>query len=414
MSILGCAYAETYTELIIARIFNGLFPVGFALGATTVVDLFYYHQRGRAIGFFTVTVVNGSHLAPIVGGLIGQFCGWRWIFQFSAIADATMLLVAFFCLPETMYIRSTEGNGSPLTMASSGKQEASSTYIPSTHLRSQPTSTANASRIPSSKLARYRHAMRFYSFNPNASLHPSSFIIPTFKLIMSPSAIFPALYYASMYGFASILPAVTVAAIFTEWYHWNTLTIGLSFGAALTIGGILGEICAGWVCDHVVHKAQLKHKLNLEQKPLDLRESTTSFAESQQKIPPEIRLIPIWPGVILTPIGLLLYGFTLHYHTHFIFPLLGMGLSCLGLQIITTTTYTYAIDCHRDQSGEVAQLFNFIRQCFGMTFAFYVVNMGRKIGFQFTFLFFVCCGILAFLPVLWLILRRGREIKREL
>lgn len=54
--------------------------------------------------------------------------------------------------------------------------------------------------------------------------------------------IFPALYYGSWYGFASILPAVTVAHIFTEYFDWSTLVISLTYGAALTIGGCLGEI----------------------------------------------------------------------------------------------------------------------------------------------------------------------------
>jgi len=52
-----------------------------------------------------------------------------------------------------------------------------------------------------------------------------------------PSVLFPALYYAASYGFASILPAVTVASIFSEVFHWDTLEIGLAYGGALSIGG---------------------------------------------------------------------------------------------------------------------------------------------------------------------------------
>ena len=57
-----------------------------------------------------------------------------------------------------------------------------------------------------------------------------------------PSVLFPAIYYAAQYGFASILPAVTVASIFTEFFHWDTLQIGLGYGVALTIGSCLGEV----------------------------------------------------------------------------------------------------------------------------------------------------------------------------
>jgi len=73
-----------------------------ALGAVTVADLFFFHQRGRAMGCFTVMMTNGSHLAPIIGGLIGQFLGWRWIFNFAAILNAVMLVTIFFGMPETL------------------------------------------------------------------------------------------------------------------------------------------------------------------------------------------------------------------------------------------------------------------------------------------------------------------------
>ena len=54
VSILGSAYAKTFNQLIAARVFNGLFPAAFALGPAVVVDMFFVHQRGRAMGVFTV------------------------------------------------------------------------------------------------------------------------------------------------------------------------------------------------------------------------------------------------------------------------------------------------------------------------------------------------------------------------
>lgn len=150
-SALGSGYAKNSGQLIAARIFNGLFPAAMALGAATVVGMFFFHQRGRAMGVFTVMMTNGSHLAPIIGGLLGEYCSWRWTFKLAAI-------------------------------------------------------------LPSPKMAKY------------------------------PSVIFPALYYASQYDFASVLPAVTVAHIFTAYFGWSTLVIGLAYGASLTIGGCLGEV----------------------------------------------------------------------------------------------------------------------------------------------------------------------------
>lgn len=70
-----------------------------------------------------------------------------------------------------------------------------------------------------------------------------------------PSVIFPCLYYAAQYGFASILPAVTVAHIFSARFHWDTLQIGLGYGASLTIGGCLGEVSSTFRSNNLMLKS---------------------------------------------------------------------------------------------------------------------------------------------------------------
>lgn len=285
VSSIGCAYTKNFGQLIVARVFNGFLTAAFALGAATVVDLFFYHQRGRAMGLYTVMMTNGSHLAPIIGGLVGQYLGWRWTFKFAAILDGVMFVVTFFCLPETLYVREISNNQLnervPLT---------TKTYLERLKVWGKP--------------------------SPKLHLKAKHFILPPLRMARYPSALFPALYYAAQYGFASILPAVTVAHIFTEFFGWSTLVIGLAYGGALTIGGSLGELAGGLVVDAIVKQ---KRKM-LGHDP-----------------EPEARLQAIWTGEVLVPTGLLIYGFTLQYHAHWFAPLFGMGVACFGIQIITTT-----------------------------------------------------------------------------
>lgn len=130
--------------------------------------------------------------------------------------------------------------------------------------------------------------------------------------------------------------------------------------------------------------------------------------------PPEIRLKAIWTGALLVPSGLIIYGFTLQYHVFWFVPLFGMGLACFGLQVLTTTCYTYSIDSYRAHGSETAQLINFIRQEFGMTFAFYVVDLCQRIGYQWAFFMFAILGSgLGFLPILVLMFKGG-EIRDRL
>jgi hypothetical protein len=123
-----------------------------------------------------------------------------------------MLIVIFFCLPETLYVRNTS------LVASE---------------------TTNAPHLPKKT---YINRLKILVPQPELKLRKEQFVLPSLKMAKYPSVIFPAIYYGAQYGFASILPAVTVAHIFTEFFHWNTLTIGLAYGASLTIGGFLGEV----------------------------------------------------------------------------------------------------------------------------------------------------------------------------
>jgi hypothetical protein len=124
-----------------------------------------------------------------------------------------MLLIIFFCFPETRYVRSR----APL---------------------------ADRDTVPPPRLEKKTFLSRLRPYVPQKGLklRKGQFVLPSLKMAKYPSVIFPAIYYGAQYGFASILPAVTVAHIFTEFFHWDTLTIGLAYGASLTIGGFLGEV----------------------------------------------------------------------------------------------------------------------------------------------------------------------------
>jgi len=88
VSAVGSAFAKTYGTLIVARAINGFgLSAAIALGAGTVTDLFFVHQRGKAMGVFTLMLTNGAHLAPIVGEYVARDLEWRWCIWIGAILD---------------------------------------------------------------------------------------------------------------------------------------------------------------------------------------------------------------------------------------------------------------------------------------------------------------------------------------
>ena len=99
--------------------------------------------------------------------------------------------------------------------------------------------------------------------NPDTPLSWNKSILPTVRVALKPHVVSPALYHGNQYGFASNLPAVTVASIFNKEFKWDSLQIGLGYGGALTIGGSLGELAAGLVLNALV-KAKLRENVDFE------------------------------------------------------------------------------------------------------------------------------------------------------
>lgn len=71
----------SWSGIIVTRVFNGIgagSPV--AIGAATICDMYYLHERGFYMGIYTFFLTNGPHLASLLGGFIAQNLGWRYCY----------------------------------------------------------------------------------------------------------------------------------------------------------------------------------------------------------------------------------------------------------------------------------------------------------------------------------------------
>lgn len=182
-----------------------------ALGPATVTDLFFYHQRGRALGFFTVMLTSGSHIAALFGGPVAKFLGWRWIFWITGAMNFCTLAVLVVALPETMY------------------------YKPRTYLDT-------SIEAPKLTMAKYRQLLRPWTTFPGVRVKSKHIIIPAFRMARYPSVLFPSLYYATQYCFSAILPAVTYSIVFETRFGWDAFQSGMAYGGTVTLASIAGEV----------------------------------------------------------------------------------------------------------------------------------------------------------------------------
>ncbi|KAI9702668.1 MAG: hypothetical protein M1820_006052 [Bogoriella megaspora] len=107
--LAGAAWNATgtsYGSLLGSRILYGLGAGAFeALALATSGDLYFVHERGRCVAFFSFVALGCTQLSPVLGGYLTDTYGWRsqfWILL--AFWIALMILIAFGC-PETSFSR---------------------------------------------------------------------------------------------------------------------------------------------------------------------------------------------------------------------------------------------------------------------------------------------------------------------
>jgi len=78
---LWCALSPTYISLQLARIIQGmvLAPIE-CLPSASISEIFFLHERAFKIGVYTLLLLGGKNLVPLVSAVIIQRFGWRWVF----------------------------------------------------------------------------------------------------------------------------------------------------------------------------------------------------------------------------------------------------------------------------------------------------------------------------------------------
>jgi Na+/melibiose symporter-like transporter len=81
VSSIWCAVSSNYASLVIARIFMGfgVSPVE-CLPSATIAEIFYLHERAYRLGIYTLLLLSGKNLIPLVSAAIIQGLDWQWVF----------------------------------------------------------------------------------------------------------------------------------------------------------------------------------------------------------------------------------------------------------------------------------------------------------------------------------------------
>ena len=106
ISAVWCAASPNFASLVVARVFQGIAvsPVE-CLPSATIAEIYFLHERAYRVGIYTLLLLGGKNLVPLVSAAIIGRMGWRWVFWIVAIVVGVCLAMIFFFMPETFWDR---------------------------------------------------------------------------------------------------------------------------------------------------------------------------------------------------------------------------------------------------------------------------------------------------------------------
>lgn len=99
---LSCIFAANITWLIIARIVSSLGACGMLVTSFALIrDLFSNDKSAKMYSFLNGAIGISPTLAPIIGGYLALYFGWKSVFIFLSFIGIFAMLITYFFIEET-------------------------------------------------------------------------------------------------------------------------------------------------------------------------------------------------------------------------------------------------------------------------------------------------------------------------
>ncbi|KAJ5452820.1 Translation elongation/initiation factor/Ribosomal beta-barrel [Penicillium cf. griseofulvum] len=272
---VGCAESQTYAPMLVCRILGSLMlgaPI--ALGPPVVMESFAEHERGIALGTWSVFVTLGPLTGPFVMGFVAERLGWQWIYWIFTLISGAQFVLYFLLSPETRYI-----------------QQESSTS------KSDFTKLITFSRIDPTPFS-------------------VSEVIRPFSMGKKMTVLLPVLSHSMIFCLSAAMLTVEIPQLFATRFELGPEQTGIQF-LGIIVGTILGELFNTVVLSLMNRRTveKQRHAMN-----------------------PKNYLIASYLGFVSMIVGLVVFcvllGNTLPMH-YKVSPIIGIGVAGFGNQLVS-------------------------------------------------------------------------------
>ncbi|ROT36120.1 MFS general substrate transporter [Sodiomyces alkalinus F11] len=320
-----CGFSASKEQMLAFRFLSGLGgSAPQALGGGVLSDCWRAEERGMATAIYSLAPFLGPAIGPIAAGYLTQYLDWRWIFWTVSIADALVQVLAFLFLPETY---------APKIL-----------YLKARKLR----------KVTGNKMLHTEYERPDRTFGQTLR---KNLVRPFIMLGTQPVLQVTAGYRAYLYGLMYLVLA-SFPTVWMDIYHQEPGPASLNY-ISLGVGFVTGLQVAGPVIDKVYTTLQAKHN---------------------HPGRPEFRIPLMFPTAVIAPAGLLLYGLSAHFKTHWIVPNIGAAIFAGGLILSFQCIQTYTIDTYERYAASATGAAAFVRTMAGFGFPLFAPQLYRTLG----------------------------------
>ncbi|EGP86985.1 uncharacterized protein MYCGRDRAFT_86328 [Zymoseptoria tritici IPO323] len=348
LTTVWCGLAEGFPSLLAARALQGASsgPV-YTFAPEITGDVFFHHERGRAMIAYTMCLAAGPYIAGVSGGYIAARLGYRWLFWISAVLVGFTLILEVLIVPETLFDREAEllreGRGDMVDVQHGFPTTSTKEAI---HTKED---TAGSERVPTQQRPwTYIQSLKCGIYKGDIIRH---FLAP-WKSLVFPGTWVVMLLYGGLV--AAIVSTSTIGPIFLSQppYLWGP-NVGL-----INLGGVLGVVVGGAItfvaADWLVTKRA--------------KDDDNGLSE------PESRLPALFPGVFLATTGLWTFGFCAANPSENAWAGLAVGIGMISAATATVPSigFNYIIDSYHPLHGNCFVMTTIVRSVIAFAWTYFI------------------------------------------
>ncbi|KZT61681.1 putative MFS transporter [Calocera cornea HHB12733] len=348
VGLIAASQSTTFNGLMVTRVLHA-FSSGVceALPVQLVNDIFFLHERGKRIGYYTFCLCMGATGPLYAGYMLAGGYSWRLYFYVESAFAGVLLVASFFFVEETAYKR-------VLPSEAPASDTVSPMDSPTKELPSEFIDVAR--QIPVRKT--FLQTLKPWSFID----HEVSFLMTTirpFTYFVVPAVLWVITTYGICIGLGAVTFNYTFPLKITEApYNWSETNSGL-----IAVASIVGYSLATPFASSSDRVAAY-----LTRKNDGVREA-------------EMRLSVMLPAMLIAPAGLVLYGLAAQNNLHWFAYFAGVAMETWGSYFYFSFTLTYAIDSYEANTSEMLIAMNLGKQAIAFGMAIYLLDWILQYGF---------------------------------